>query len=144
MSWKNKVVWTEGMFLRPQHFQHQDRHSEDWIETRCGPLRPFSWGFTELSIDTNLLSLGKFSIKSCRGVFPDGTPSALEIPTNSKEKTIYFALPMQRDEGRDIEHTPGEDGLARYRLKEFEMRDSHSLVSNEEIVSGINCRETLI
>jgi type VI secretion system protein ImpJ len=144
MSWKNKVVWTEGMFLRPQHFQHQDKHSEDWIETRCGPLRPFSWGFTELKIDTNLLSLGKFSIKSCRGVFPDGTPfnipeqepppAALEIPSDNKEKTIYFALPIQRDTGKDIEHTSGEDGLARYRLKEYETRDSHSRVSNEEVI----------
>ena len=25
MTWQNKVMWTEGMFLQPQHFQQQDR-----------------------------------------------------------------------------------------------------------------------
>src|SRR6185437_3804641 len=25
MAWNSKVVWSEGMFLRPQHFQQQDR-----------------------------------------------------------------------------------------------------------------------
>ncbi|MCP6146127.1 hypothetical protein, partial [Pseudomonas aeruginosa] len=26
MSWNNRVVWSEGMFLRPQHFQQHDRY----------------------------------------------------------------------------------------------------------------------
>ena len=25
MTWSNRVVWLEGMFLRAQHFQQQDR-----------------------------------------------------------------------------------------------------------------------
>ena len=28
MSWTNRVVWQEGMFLRTQHFQQQDRWTE--------------------------------------------------------------------------------------------------------------------
>jgi type VI secretion system protein ImpJ len=27
MVWHDKVVWQEGMFLRAQHFQQQDRHA---------------------------------------------------------------------------------------------------------------------
>ena len=30
MSWDNKVVWSEGMFLRPQHFQQHDRYLENY------------------------------------------------------------------------------------------------------------------
>ena len=39
MSQSNKVIWTEGMFLRPQHFQQQDRNFQSWIETRCSGLQ---------------------------------------------------------------------------------------------------------
>ena len=28
MTWHNKVIWTEGMFLQPQHFQQHDRYTE--------------------------------------------------------------------------------------------------------------------
>ncbi|WP_447531943.1 hypothetical protein, partial [Pseudomonas aeruginosa] len=28
MSLDSKVVWSEGMFLNPQHFQQQDRYIE--------------------------------------------------------------------------------------------------------------------
>ncbi len=34
----NKVVWSEGLFLRPQHFQQQDRYFERYVETRCQAL----------------------------------------------------------------------------------------------------------
>ena len=34
MSNKNKVIWFEGMFLRPQHFQQQDRFFQSYVEGR--------------------------------------------------------------------------------------------------------------
>ncbi|MEY4209827.1 MAG: hypothetical protein RLZ92_205, partial [Pseudomonadota bacterium] len=35
MSINNKIVWSEGMFLRPQHFQQHDRFIERFIDGRC-------------------------------------------------------------------------------------------------------------
>ena len=55
MSWNNKVVWSEGLFLRPQHFQQHDRYLENFVEGRCSGLRTFPWGFTTLKIDSALL-----------------------------------------------------------------------------------------
>ena len=34
MTWHNKVVWTEGMFLQPQHFQQHDRYTEYQLRQR--------------------------------------------------------------------------------------------------------------
>ena len=34
MTWHNKVMWTEGMFLQPQHFQQQDRFITRHIDAR--------------------------------------------------------------------------------------------------------------
>ena len=77
MSENNRIVWSEGLFLRPQHFQQQERHLESWIEGRAGALRPYAWGFTELEIERDLLAIGKLGLRRARGVFPDGTPFAM-------------------------------------------------------------------
>ena len=67
MSIYKKVVWSEGLFLRPQHFQQQDRHIERYIETRCEGLTSYSWGFTEFQLETDLLSIGKFGLRRVVG-----------------------------------------------------------------------------
>lgn len=78
MSWYSKVVWSEGMFLRPQHFQQQDRYLEAFIRQSCGSLHPYAWGITELKLDREALALGKIAITMARGLLPDGTP--FDIP----------------------------------------------------------------
>jgi type VI secretion system protein ImpJ len=40
MSWDNRVVWSEGLFLRPQHFQQADRYFENLVRRRAANLRP--------------------------------------------------------------------------------------------------------
>ena len=39
MSWNNKVVWTEGMLLQPQHLQQHDRFLQTQLEARVCNLR---------------------------------------------------------------------------------------------------------
>src|SRR5690606_27449343 len=78
MAWNNRVVWSEGMFLRPQHLQQHDRYVETLVDSRCRPLLAGGWGFSELQLDTALLTQGKLAILSARGVLPDGTP--FDIP----------------------------------------------------------------
>jgi type VI secretion system protein ImpJ len=51
MSWNNRVVWSEGTFLQPQHFQQHDRYLEAYVEGRARALQAHGWGFTELALD---------------------------------------------------------------------------------------------
>ena len=112
MSQNNKVIWTEGMFLRPQHFQQQDRNFQSWIENRCSGLQIYSWGLTILELDQPSLALGKIALASCQGVFPDGTPfcipdqnslfAPLEIPPDTKNEIIYLSLPVRRTAGKEL------------------------------------------
>jgi type VI secretion system protein ImpJ len=74
MNWDNKVVWGEGLFLQPQHLQQQDRYIDRLVRDSTMNLRSFAWGLTELSIDTDMLTLGKFAVRSAAGILPDGTP----------------------------------------------------------------------
>ena len=74
MTWRNRVIWSEGMFLRPHHFQQHDRYLENLLESRCAPMKAYSWGITDFKIDNDLLSQGKIALSVCQGILPDGTP----------------------------------------------------------------------
>ena len=38
MSLDSKVVWSEGMFLNPHHFQQQERYLEKYIQGKCSAM----------------------------------------------------------------------------------------------------------
>ena len=72
MKEQHRVVWSEGMFLTPQHFQTQDQYFERLIDYRFTASHFANWGFTELSLDTEALSNGVFRIDAAKGIMPDG------------------------------------------------------------------------
>jgi type VI secretion system protein ImpJ len=136
MSFENRVVWTEGMFLRPQHFQQQDRYHESLIEARARPLRSYFWGFHELEIDTALLKLGKFAINRCRCIFPDGSPinipefevslDILEVEKGLPTQMLFLALPVKRQGAPDTRLEEDPQSLVRYSAREIDTFDSTS------------------
>ena len=133
MSSNNKVVWSEGLFLRPQHFQQHDRYLERYIEGRSANLRSCSWGFTELQIERDLLAIGKLGLKRARGVFPDGTPfsmpdddplpAPIELTAQVRDKGVVLAVPLRREGARDSDRREQVDGVVRYRVRDAETRD---------------------
>ena len=100
MSVYSKVVWSEGLFLRPQHLQQQDRYFERYVETRCHALRSNSWGLTELEVERDLLAIGQLGLTRAAGVFPDGTP--FRMP----EDTPLPDAPRDRPEAARPAHVP--------------------------------------
>ncbi len=112
---KNKVIWQEGLFALPQHFQQQQRHCEYLLTRRLDALGDFFWGFTELSINTELLAQGKIMIDRAAGCMPDGTvfsipdqdllPEPFQPGTLSSKEShnIYLALPVISDVINEIQ-----------------------------------------
>src|SRR5207245_10210780 len=106
MSAHNRVIWSEGLFLLPQHFQQQERYVERYVETRCRSLVPHGWGFTEIEFERDLLSIGKAALRRLAGVFPDGTPfqlpdddplpTPIDIGTAVRNQVLYLAVPLRR------------------------------------------------
>ncbi len=82
----NKVIWSEGLFLRPQHLQQQERYLERYMELHAGALRPHAWGFSVLELEPELLSIGKLGIRRARGCFPDGTPFSIPIAIRHRRR----------------------------------------------------------
>jgi type VI secretion system protein ImpJ len=128
MSAHNRVVWSEGLFLQPQHFQQQDRYFERYVETRCEALIPHSWGFRELEIERDLLSIGKFA--------PDGTPfrmpeddplpTPLDVGAQVRDQVVYLGVPLRRLGEVQFDRGSAVDGLARHEITELQARDATS------------------
>lgn len=110
MSQENAVLWHEGLFLQPHHFQQEHRYFEHLLIQNRELSQTHPWGFTELALDTDLLKLGKINIAQAQGFFPDGTyfhipqkdllPTALDIPSGLKNTTLYLALPLKPAKSR--------------------------------------------
>lgn len=135
MSREHKVIWSEGMFLQPQHFQQHDRYLEKLVESRVGPATPHSWGFVRLALDESALALGKLALSSGSGIFPDGTPFdfpatqdgplPLDVPSAAKDQLIVLAVPLRRAGARESEFEPANElGLARYTVTELDVADN--------------------
>jgi type VI secretion system protein ImpJ len=72
LDYFQKVLWSEGLFLTPQHLQQWDRYHEGLLERRIRGIQPFGWGVVELKIDEDALSNGELAVKQCSAVLPDG------------------------------------------------------------------------
>jgi len=72
MSIERRVMWLEGAFLRPQHFQQQDRRTTARIAECASATQAFHWGFSQLEIDDAALRQGMVTLRRCRGSFRDG------------------------------------------------------------------------
>ena len=131
-----KVLWGEGLFLRPQHFQQQDRWTESLIRGVTRALRPHPWGLIDFAIDRDLLGTGRFALSSASGVFEDGTPfmlpgeadhpAPLDVPDSARNILVYLALPIRQPGGVEV----SDDGLeGRYGARAFEAYDTQSASS---------------
>ncbi len=40
---KNKVIWQEGLFVQPQHFQQQQRYNDYILRNRLNAQGDFFW-----------------------------------------------------------------------------------------------------
>lgn len=102
----NRVIWSEGLFIQPQHLQQHERYIENLVVNRANISGLHSYGITQLEIDQRLLEIGKFGINICKGILPDGTafdipiddyaPAPIEVPVGTSNSLVYIALPIKR------------------------------------------------
>ncbi|MEA3129500.1 MAG: type secretion system protein ImpJ [Paraburkholderia sp.] len=134
---RSKVVWSEGMFLRPQHFQQLERYVEAYVQQRCLASHAAFWGFQSVEVDHAALALGKVALASAQGVLPDGTPflltepdelpAPLDIPADAKDLTVLLALPRRRAGADDTIFEEQAGSLARHAVYSRDIADSNAV-----------------
>lgn len=132
----NRVVWKEGLFVRPQHFQQETRFVEHHLHQRLSAMAEFAYGFTELEISAEYLSFGKIGLVRASGVMPDGTvfnipgaaapmsPLAVD-DVSAVGQVVHLALPLRSDGALEMQWPPA-NAARRYRVDTVDSRDTHS------------------
>jgi len=134
MSENNKVLWSEGLFLRPQHFQQQERYFESLLENKTDALFAFAFGLVELKIDNAMLKHGKFAISAAVGVMPDGSlisipneadlPEPIEIPSDCKDSVVMLSLPYRRAGMPEMSYKASKEIPLRYYGADSQVRNA--------------------
>lgn len=107
-----KVLWGEGLFLRPQHFQQQDQYHEARLHHTADILHPYLWGVRHIEWDLDALRADKLRLLSLQARFRDGEladaphseplPPAIDLatlPPTLQEVTYSVALPTLAHDG---------------------------------------------
>lgn len=141
MSWHSKVVWSEGLFLRPHHLQQSDRYLEHLIEARVRNIAPYPWGFSYLEIDRDLAQQSKFSVRRAAGVMPDGSPfdvpgdsplpDPIDVPDSAGGQILWLSIPVASPNTRETDDK-SSDSATRYTTGPETFIDSTSPIRVEE------------
>lgn len=145
MSLHSKVVWSQGMFLLPHHFQQEARHVEYLMEMRLRALGAHGFGFFELELDEGLLALGRVGLARASGILPDGTPFSLpqhdaqpvplDIPPDMKDELVVLAVPVAREGATLVSFDDEPNGTpSRWRAASEDLRDLTNAADDPETV----------
>lgn len=67
------VQWSEGMFLRPHHFQTNERYWSEWLATSSGWDHPYNYGVQAVELSKEAIANYQVEIKYCNARLRDGT-----------------------------------------------------------------------
>lgn len=146
-----KMVWKEGMFITPHHFQQWDRYHEAVTDYRQRVSSPFSWGVLDLEIDTDALLNENVVVTTIHAIFADGTvvhaPEIDELPPARPLSglsqpipstiEIFLGIPLEK-EGQPNYAFPGDVSGAS-RLFRYHMDN----VAVQDLVLGENEKELM-
>lgn len=143
-----KILWTEGVTLRPQHFQQQDRYHEARLQRMATALHPHAWGVRSADWDEDALYNNVLRADALSLIFQDGEtydapgpdllPEAVDLsalPASEESFTFYAALPAYRAHGGNLAgFRESEQGEARFRQLELETPDQYTEAHDAGIV----------
>ena len=149
MKFLSRVVWSEGMYLSPHHFQTQSRYFEDSMSFLTASLWREPWGLLHAELDAKAIRNGTAALLHASGVFPDGLAfelpnsdppppirNLLEVfPSTDAVLPIYLTVPARKDNGFDCDLAAVPDSSRFSRMQRM-LRDETNGVDEREIDLG--------
>ncbi len=138
MSKAEKILWGEGLFLRPQHFQLQDLYHEQRLNQTLHACLPFAYGIQQLKIDESQLGAQILALEQVQMIWQDGEiyaapsqdllPEPIQLdPLNIRaEMQVYLALPNLQANKQNVAH---DDTAQSGRYHSF-LHESHDLFTD--------------
>ncbi|MES2075499.1 MAG: type VI secretion system baseplate subunit TssK [Pseudomonadota bacterium] len=147
MSNPLKVLWGEGFFLRPQHFQQQDQYHEARLRHTAHALHPYLWGVRGLTWDLEALKSNRLRASTLSAIFRDGQvvdapesdvlPPAVDLaalPATLQEITYYAALPSLNLSGANVTEATPQVSNMRFSQVERNTTDLYTKAKAEQII----------
>jgi type VI secretion system protein ImpJ len=141
MNGPQRVVWSEGLFITPQHFQQQDLYHERLLALRLGALSPHAWGVIAQDIDREALVAGQLQLRVFAGILADGTPISFErgqaeapparpveehFPASARMVEVYLGLPRERAGVQSYGSGQDASVASRYQVASRPIEDLHA------------------
>jgi type VI secretion system protein ImpJ len=140
MKLLSKIVWSEGMYLAPQHFQAQNRYFEDSLHFATSNLWNEMYGFAACEVDADALQNGLLALSHARGIFEDGLafdmPECDHLPQprsfaelfspTADHLTICLAVPRWAPDGKNCELETVQNATSRYACQVETLHDENT------------------
>ena len=141
------VLWSEGMFLRPHHFQAADRYLGELTGLHSQLDHPYGYGVFRVTVSEDGIANGILELVGLKARLRDGTIIANEpndvqsidlkvrLPdgaTGNLPITVFLALPSASEGRANVSEDSG-DSRARYSALRREV-DDHSTGGNRQEV----------
>jgi type VI secretion system protein ImpJ len=149
-----KIAWTEGMLIAPQHLQNQDRYHEVNLAESISLVLPITFGVYDLKIDGGGFASGGVRISRLVGRLPDGTlvhigadggaaPLARNteghFPANQRMLEVFVGVARDR-EGVPLFATPqGGEHQPRYTMGSRHVLDAAGSGSAVDVGTATPC-----
>jgi type VI secretion system protein ImpJ len=136
-----RVLWKEGLFMRPQHLQKQDYY---WMERICELYQqqgPYAYGITHFKYLPAALSRGELRVQRLEGIMPDGTvfnltgceaQLACVIPDKIDQAWLVLTLPPHTVKGVRVAESMHAAKTERYFISQEKVSDE--LVGEQELL----------
>lgn len=120
-----KILWGEGLFLRPQHFQVQDTYHEQHLNQTIRSTIPFPYGIKRVRFDESQLTTHVLALETIDMIWQDGEiyqapshdllpePLLLDELNLNGQMTVYLALPILQANKNNV-HDEASSQSSRY------------------------------
>jgi type VI secretion system protein ImpJ len=142
----SKVLWGEGLLLRPQHFQRQDQYHEHRLNEGIKAVHPYAWGVEQLQVDRDALANNVLRILEVSLRFQDGelydAPGADALPEtvdlsllqpSQQSVTYYAALPAFKPFGGNFSQPGQATNTARFVQANQEAPDLYTQAASVQL-----------
>ncbi|HKV24477.1 MAG TPA: type VI secretion system baseplate subunit TssK [Candidatus Acidoferrum sp.] len=151
MKHLSKVVWHEGMYLGPHHFQVQSQSFEDLVHFSTTSLWFAPYGVATCKLDPEALQNGTLSLVHARGLFPDGLtfqmpdadplPAPLEIgnlfPPTRESLLVCLCVPERKPDGPNCAFDSDPSSIeVRYHAELRNLPDDNTGCDEKQIEIG--------
>ncbi|MCA9047208.1 MAG: type VI secretion system baseplate subunit TssK [Planctomycetaceae bacterium] len=139
----DSLLWRDGLFLRPHHFQSIQRQSQEQLRLAETWSTPYFYGLHRLSIDQDALANWRVSLSECHVRLRDGTQfrfpqdahlSPVDIPrslfrTAETRVRVYVGVAELR---RGVSNVSGKVGEATRYVSHIEEMEDENVAGNQQ------------